>query len=460
MNDRKYSAKYKNNELISTNDYQMFQYNISSIIDLKLFPKNNEEEENNFLYSNYSTENQFNNLNQKKYLINKNIRFYQPIKDAEMLVQLDSLRMKLQASNSNNMNNNNNELNQKPSSNLKKSIHFNSNESIHADANFNCKNCLSCKEEENRKLQYMKLVQNEILKGKGDENDSFSLKSYNLSGSKKSTAQTPDFEFYNNQIMPEIETIEPLNKQINETNNNYREQILLRNSVLSDKNNNNNNNAVEFPELKKFSINKFNSKNRIKSSIRREKSATTDKISIPKPKTLATNLLPTTQEISSATIKLLKSKNVQKIVRKSTQSRLKNIYKYGEQNIDIVNDLRAKTPKTEYNSVHECYLPPTVSFLDIHAPTMISFLDIRDTNSETNKSLSSKILLNQPKIINNTNYNTKKYQSTFIINDFIDFSRIEQLRKNGLKGRLNDKSKSNFIDLIPNQNKISIKASN
>ena len=83
-----------------------------------------------------------------------------------------------------------------------------------------------------------------------------------------------------------------------------------------------------------------------------------------------------------------------------------------------------------------------------------------ERNSETNKSLSSKILLNQPKIINNTNYNTKRYQSTFIINDFIDFSRMEQLRKNGLKGRLNDKSKSNFIDLIPNQNKVSIKASN
>jgi len=38
---------------------------------------------------------------------------------------------------------------------------------------------------------------------------------------------------------------------------------------------------------------------------------------------------------------------------------------------------------------------------------------------------------------------------------------MEQIRKNnGLKGRLRDKSKSTFIDLIPKQDKIPLKASN
>ena len=34
-------------------------------------------------------------MSQKKFLVNKNIRFYEPIKDAEILANIDSLRSKL-----------------------------------------------------------------------------------------------------------------------------------------------------------------------------------------------------------------------------------------------------------------------------------------------------------------------------------------------------------------------------
>ncbi len=48
--------------------------------------------------SNKFDERMFNKImREKKFLINKSMRFYEPVKDAEMLVQLDLLRSKLQA---------------------------------------------------------------------------------------------------------------------------------------------------------------------------------------------------------------------------------------------------------------------------------------------------------------------------------------------------------------------------
>lgn len=420
MNDRKYSAKSKNDS--AHTEFPLFQYN-TSIIDLKLFPKEEQEDAQSYDYTNEIQPN-YNFINSKKYLINKNIRFYQPIKDAEMLVQLESLRVKLQASN-----NSTNDLH-RDFHNLNPTKTFNSHQSIpeHLDLT----NCLHCKEEEQRKLQYMQLIQTEILRGKGSDTDNYSFKSYNLSScTKKSPNQSPDIEFYNH-LRPndsETETIQP----IQVSNREKTRTVFIQSADESD-----------FPELKKYS------KENLKANLSRIKSCYTnrEKVSIQKPKTLLTNLLPM-PEISSMTINLLKSKNVQKTVRKSTKSRLKNIYKQSDNSMEIL-EMRAKTPKSDYNSVNDAYLPPVVSYMDIHAPTLISFLDIRDTNSD-NKSISSKIFLKQSPTKSDTN---RKYQSTVIINDLIDFGTSNRKVRKGVNfpsNRISNKSKSNFSDFSINQ---------
>jgi hypothetical protein len=413
---------------------------------LKIFPKDQQEEENNFAYENYYAnynEIQPNSINSKKYLINKNIRFYQPIQDATMLAQLDSLRMKLQASANNKTNNN--LIRQPISSSVirnSKSGNINAN---HVNDPYSCKNCFNCKEEEQRQYEYMKLIQSEILRGKGSENDNYSVKSYNLSScTKKSPNQSPDIDFYSN-IMPnqEIETKKLFTNNKKFDNSFHQSQPTTTTDT---------NLGGDFPELKKYSskTQTKNAKSRIKSSIysNREKSAS-DKPSIPKPKTLPTNLLPT-PEISSVTINLLKNKNVQKTVRKSTISRLKNIYKSNDSDIRELLEMRShvKTPKPDWQEISRT---PTISYMDIHAPTLISFIDIKDTNSD-NKSLSSKINpIFQPII-----RNTKNFQNSIILNSLVDLES-ESIKKGAFQpNRLRIKSKSNFNDLI--SNKMAIKA--
>lgn len=407
MNDRKLSAKSKYDSSLH-NDFPIFQYN-TSIIDLKLFPTKSEETTSNNMYDGSNNEvahPNYSNINTKKYLINKNFRFYQPVKDAQMMVQLDSLRLKLQAS----VNQNSSEPSKKPIY-LGDSFINKTNSTNHSMLNHHrlnetdCSNCLQCKEEEQRQLQYLKLIQNEILRGKDSENDTFSLKSYNLSScAKKSVNQSPDIDTYTNRT-PENEP---------EKNNHH-----FKTTHLPTNQNDTGNNSTDFPELKKYSNKtalKQNRNSRIKSSlsVNRLKSATIEnKISnTPQPK------WPTSCVDLSSPCQYL-HKNVQKTVRRSTQSRLKNIYKSSENNMEIL-EFRSKTPKTEYN---DHYLPPAVSYLDIHAPTLISFLDIKDTNSDTNKSISSKIFLKNSSKSSalSTAHTARKYQSTIVINDLINF---------------------------------------
>ena len=439
MNDiRRVSAKSKGD---SINDFPLFQYN-TSIIDLKLFPKD-QDQDSSYSYDNlnYGNEIQPAYINPKKYLINKNFRFYQPVKDATMLAQLDSLRMKLQASASNKTNDNPNTRPIHSSSIRNNNNNFNEQ---HSNDPYSCKNCFTCKEEQQRQYDYMKLIQSEILRGKGSQNDNYSVKSINLSScTKKSPNQSPDIDFYTN-IMPNQEAETKKLVAVKKFENNYHQSHTTTTDA---------NGGSDFPELKKYSskTQSKNAKSRIKSSIysSREKSAT-DKPSIPKPKTLLTNLLPT-PEISSVTINLLKNKNVQKTVRKSTVSRLKNIYKSNDSDIRELLEIRSsiKTPKPDYTGFQDTNRTPVISYMDIHAPTLISFIDIKDTNSDS-KSLSSKINpIFQPII-----KSSKHYQNTVILNGLVDF---ESENKKGAfqPNRLRIKSKSNFNDLI--SNKIALK---
>ena len=76
----------------------LFQYN-TSIVDLNPFEKRDNRStgllDSRFRSSDNNTLMLNKIMNQKKFLVNKNIRFYEPIKDAEILANFDSLRSKL-----------------------------------------------------------------------------------------------------------------------------------------------------------------------------------------------------------------------------------------------------------------------------------------------------------------------------------------------------------------------------
>ena len=88
----------------------LFHYN-TTIVDLRPFDAFSESESENHnssysyndLYAEFYPRNELFHLNTqnqlvaspKKYLINRNMKFFEPVKDAEMLVQLKSLRSKL-----------------------------------------------------------------------------------------------------------------------------------------------------------------------------------------------------------------------------------------------------------------------------------------------------------------------------------------------------------------------------
>lgn len=106
MENRIPSSRTYSSENKSSSNYS-FNYN-TTIVDLNPFKKQFQQEHDDaqtrishiFYNPNLDkVEDQrtFRNnlINKKKFLINKNMRFYEPVKDAEMLVEFQTLRLRL-----------------------------------------------------------------------------------------------------------------------------------------------------------------------------------------------------------------------------------------------------------------------------------------------------------------------------------------------------------------------------
>ena len=308
------------------NKVPLFYFN-TTIVDLKPFDLErqlNDDKHRSFNYidtldntthtSSLLQTNQFANLS-KKYLINKSMTFYQPVKDAEVLAQFESLRLKLSLQ----QNNTSTRINRTESNLPNKKL-----ATIYSDESTSLLNQNKTKSI-NFKSSFEQIFQSQ------SELDSSSL-SYNCSSINMNhkSLQSPDYSYDN-----------ILKRNDKETNYIKIKDDTSENFKLSNKNSQAQND-YDFPELKKFS------KNLKSKSLKDNRASTSMNTSRLEMIRKSAPLLPAPNlpDINLPN-KILKQKNVSKILRKSTQSRLNNIYKPTENQPSFDGLKRTSTSETK-----------------------------------------------------------------------------------------------------------------